>query len=356
MVEIEVTLLPGLVDTGYRYFCLGAIRRRRGRSTGIGARPCRGERGGTQDRLHRALTGFDPGAVPRPCRQFRGCVVGILVDRLGVPLSTLLWFLPRLSFRTGVGVKCRHRCWHPLRNDDQMQPFRRNETQAALLSRLHEESDAESIAQARAQFHGSDEQFNALLTQYRDLPPERRGALLQQYGIAIQDPSLSLAISREMGVFLFQQVLACGATRILELGSSNGVSTLYLAEALRLQGRGGRVVATELEPDKCTMLRRNVDSVGLSSYVDLYPGDVFETVKQLQGPFDLVFIDIWASGYLELFRAIEPLLRSGSVILADNMFTAAVEVQPFKDYLDGHPSLVNFTLPFESGVEYVVVI
>lgn len=236
-----------------------------------------------------------------------------------------------------------------------MQPFHLNDAQAELLTRLHGESEAESIAQARAKFDGSDEQFQALLTQYRELPPERRGALLQQYGIEIQDPSMSLAISKEMGVFLFQQVLACGATRILELGSSNGVSTMYLAEALRVQGRGGRVVATELEAEKCAVLLRNVEAVGLSAYVDLHPGDVFETVRQLEGAFDLVFLDIWASGYLDLFRAVEPLLHPGTVLLADNMFTAAAEVKPFKDYLDAQPNLVNFTLPFESGVEFVVM-
>ena len=223
------------------------------------------------------------------------------------------------------------------------------------VSRLHEKSETETYANARNQFNGSDEEFMVLAGQYAGLAPDRKGTFLASHGISVQDSSLSLAVSPEMGEFLYAMTLAKGASSILELGSSNGVSTLYFAEALRIRG-GGTVIATELEAEKCAALRFNVAAVGLADFVDLHQGDVFETVKKIQGPFDIVFIDIWASGYLDIFKAVEPLLSSGTVVLADNMFTAPEEVLPFKEYLRAIPHFQSTTLAFASGVEFAVVL
>jgi len=139
------------------------------------------------------------------------------------------------------------------------------------------------------------------------------------------------------------------------LGSSRGVSTLYFAEALRILGRG-KVVATEMEDRKCDTLWRNVESFGLASHVDLRRGDVFSTTETMQETFDLVFIDIWASGYLDIFRIVEKRLKPGALILADNMYTSSDEVLPFKTFLDDHQGISNFTLDFESGVEFGIVL
>lgn len=223
------------------------------------------------------------------------------------------------------------------------------------LSRLHEKSEAQIYANARDQYKGTDDEFHLLARQYADLAPDKKGGFLASHGISVQDPSLSLAVSPEMGEFLFTLALAKGASRILELGSSNGVSTLYFAEALRVRGEG-KVIATELEPNKCAALLANAAAVDLINYIDLYQGDVFETVKNLEGTFDIVFIDIWASGYLDIFRVLQPNLVSGTVVLADNMFTSPNEVRAFKEYLNATSNIHSTTLSFESGVEFAVVL
>jgi predicted O-methyltransferase YrrM len=143
--------------------------------------------------------------------------------------------------------------------------------------------------------------------------------------------------------------------RILELGSSHGVSTLYFADALRTIG-AGTVVATELDHTKCEHLRAHVRTADLERYVDLREGDVFQTVAELDGTFDMVFIDIWASAYLRLFKQIEPLLRPGSIVLTDNMYTAEDAVRTYKAYLEENPRYSSTTLDFESGVEFTVVL
>ncbi|WP_193098386.1 O-methyltransferase [Burkholderia sp. Z1] len=230
-----------------------------------------------------------------------------------------------------------------------------------LLRRLHEESRTEIIARARAQFQGSNEDFLSLADEYDAIAPRLRGRFLETLGLSTDDfessqgSSLSLAVSPETGGFLRNMVLSQRPARILELGSSCGVSTLYFAEALRTLGRGV-VVATERDALKCARLRDHVRAAGLDAHVDLREGDVFETVAELDGRFDMVFIDVWADAYLKLFKGIERLLRPGSIVLADNMYTAEDAVRPYKHYLDDDPRFSTMTLNFESGIEFTVVV
>ncbi|WP_419683708.1 O-methyltransferase [Burkholderia theae] len=230
-----------------------------------------------------------------------------------------------------------------------------------LLRRLHEESRTEIIARARAQFQGSNEDFLSLADEYEAIAPRLRGRFLETLGLSTDDfessqrSALSLAVSPETGGFLRNMVLSQRPARILELGSSCGVSTLYFAEALRTLGRGV-VVATERDALKCARLRDHVRAAGLDAHVDLREGDVFDTVAELDGRFDMVFIDVWADAYLKLFKGIERLLRPGSIVLADNMYTAEDAVRPYKHYLDDDPRFSTMTLNFESGIEFTVVV
>ncbi|CAG4925980.1 O-methyltransferase [Paraburkholderia gardini] len=234
-------------------------------------------------------------------------------------------------------------------------------TATMLLRRLHEQSQTEVMARARAQFHGSNEEFLTLAEDYDTLAPRLRGRFLETLGLSSEDfessqgTALSLAVSAETGRFLRNMTLSHKPARILELGSSCGVSTLYFAEALRTLG-SGMVIATELDPVKCAQLRDHVRTAGVDVYVDLREGDVFQAVSELDGTFDMVFIDVWANTYLDLFKQTERLLRPGSIVLADSMYTAEDAVRPYKQYLDGNPRFSTTTLDFESGIEFTVVV
>ncbi|WP_431018552.1 O-methyltransferase [Burkholderia cepacia] len=234
-------------------------------------------------------------------------------------------------------------------------------TTHVFLQRLREESRSEIIARARARFQGANEAFPTLVDEYEALAPRLRGRFLETFGLftedfeSSEDSALSLAVSAETGRFLRNMVLSQRPARILELGSSCGVSTLYFADALRTLGRG-MVVATECDALKCARLRGHVETAGLDAYVDLREGDVFETVAELDDTVDMVFIDVWADAYLKLFKQIERLLRPGAVVLADNMYTAEDAVRPYKRYVDEDPRFSTTTLDFESGVEFTVVV
>ena len=235
-----------------------------------------------------------------------------------------------------------------------MNKIKQNKLLYEHLVHRHGESEEQTYAKARSQYKGNDEDFFSLVKQYGDLASDKKGIFLKEHGISIQDSALSLAISPEMGEFLFNLTLSKRPKSILELGSSNGVSTLYFAEALRVSG-GGRVLATEMEASKCETLRNDVRALGLADFVEVCEGDVFETVKNLREPFDIIFIDIWASSYLDIFKAVEHLLAPRTTVLADNMYTAFEEVQEFRAYLNASPKICNTTLSFESGVEFAVV-
>ncbi|HDO52560.1 MAG TPA: methyltransferase, partial [Rhizobiales bacterium] len=146
---------------------------------------------------------------------------------------------------------------------------------------------------------------------------------------------------------------AIGATHIVEFGSSFGISTLYLAAAAK--DTGGRVTGTEMEASKAEKARANLEEAGLADYAEIKVGDALETLKDLDGPVDLLFLDGWKDLYVPVAKLMEPKLRPGSLLLADNVYTFPAEIKAYLDYT-GFPGgpYASVTLPFESGLGYAL--
>ncbi len=134
-----------------------------------------------------------------------------------------------------------------------------------------------------------------------------------------------LAVSPSYGRFLYAITRARNATRIVEFGTSMGVSTIYLAAALRDNG-GGHLIGSELESGKVLRARANLDAAGLADLVEIREGDALETLKELDGKIDVLLIDGAWSLYLPVLQLVEPRLEAGAVILGENAFD--------KDFLD----------------------
>ena len=144
------------------------------------------------------------------------------------------------------------------------------------------------------------------------------------------------------------------ATRIVEIGTSFGVSTLYLAAAVRANG-GGVVIATEYEPAKAAAARANFAAAGLSELIDLREGDLRETLKVIEGPVDFVLMDIWTEMARPAMELLAPHLRPGAMILADNTIQARPGYRRFFEFVeDPANGLKTLTLPYEGGLELVV--
>jgi predicted O-methyltransferase YrrM len=147
---------------------------------------------------------------------------------------------------------------------------------------------------------------------------------------------------------------ALRATRVVEVGTSFGVSTLYLADAVRANG-GGVVIGTEHEAAKAAAARANFAAAGLADLIDLREGDLRETLKVIEGPVDFVLMDIWTEMARPAIELIAPHLRPGAVVVADNTTQVRHAYGKFFEFVeDPANGLSTMTLPFDGGLEFCV--
>lgn len=153
-----------------------------------------------------------------------------------------------------------------------------------------------------------------------------------------------LNVSPEFGRFLYLCARTRKAKRIVEFGTSFGISAIHLACALR-DGGGGELIGTELEATKAAAARENLAAAGLSNFVDLRTGDALETLKDgIGGDVDLVHLDGAFSLYLPVLKLLEPHLKAGTLVIGENSFGA------YLDYVrDPRNGYLSVALPFDAG-------
>ena len=165
---------------------------------------------------------------------------------------------------------------------------------------------------------------------------------------------LYLPLEAEQGGLLYVAARAIGARRIAEYGTSFGVSTLYLAAAVRDNG-GGTVIGTEILPEKAEVARANFAEAGVSELIDLRVGDARETLKDCGGPLDLVLLDGWKDIELDVLRILEPQLRRGALVFTDNISTFKADNQGQREYMaDPRNGFRAIVLPLKDGMEMAV--
>lgn len=189
---------------------------------------------------------------------------------------------------------------------------------AQILDKLHQ--DAEAVDRER--FGASMAAIEASVTILEQVAAETLAEERVDYRAVYRGFADNfLAVSPTYGRFLYAIARACKATRIVEFGTSMGISTIYLAAALRDNG-GGHLIGTELEPAKVARARAraNLDAAGLGDLVDIREGDALETLKDVGGEVDLLLIDGAFSLYLPVLKLVEPRLKPGAVVLGENAF------------------------------------
>jgi predicted O-methyltransferase YrrM len=151
---------------------------------------------------------------------------------------------------------------------------------------------------------------------------------------------------------------ALRARRVVEAGTSFGVSTLYLAAAVRenVGSEGeGVVIGTEYEPAKAAAARAHFAEAGLAGFVDLREGDLRETLRDVGGPVDFMLIDIWTPMARPVLELVAPHLRPGAIVACDNTTQFRDAYADYFAFL-GDPAnrFRTTTLPFEGGFELSV--
>jgi predicted O-methyltransferase YrrM len=207
---------------------------------------------------------------------------------------------------------------------------------APLLARLFAETDAESPLAACGGLPEAELlRLMRSKTDYRDL-----------YG-RLKD--LALPVSRGTGILLYMLARTSRARAIVEFGTSFGISTIHLAAALRDNG-GGRLVTSEFEAAKVERARANLAAAGLLDLVEIRTGDALQTLAgDLPDAIDLVLLDGAKALYPDILALLEPHLRPGAAIVADN-----ADHSP--DYLARvrAPASGYLSMPFDDDVELSV--
>jgi predicted O-methyltransferase YrrM len=168
-----------------------------------------------------------------------------------------------------------------------------------------------------------------------------------------------VALEREKAEFCYQVCRALRARQVVEAGTSFGVSTLFLAAAVRdnshVDGQPGVVIATEYEPTKAKAASATFAAAGLTEFIDLREGDLRQTLIDIEGPVDFMLADIWTPMARPALELVSPHLRVGAVVIADN-------TEQFRDAYADYFAFVNdpvsrlctTTLPFPGGLEFTV--
>jgi predicted O-methyltransferase YrrM len=203
----------------------------------------------------------------------------------------------------------------------------------------------------------SDEQAGAIKTYFAGL--DKDGVPPAEDEIRAFRRDKFVALDRDKAAFCYQICRAGDARRVVEVGTSFGVSTLYLAAAVRdnvlASGGDGVVIGTEYEPEKALVARSNFEAAGLSRFIDLREGDLRETLRQIEGPVDFVLVDIWIAMARPALELVAPHLRPGAIVVCDN---TAQHRDAYADYFafldDPGNGFRTMTLPFDGGLELSV--
>ena len=158
----------------------------------------------------------------------------------------------------------------------------------------------------------------------------------------------------ESGALLNLLMRALGARDVLELGTSNGVSTVWLAEALA--ATGGRLVSVELDPDRIRSAQENIKRAGLDGVVELRNGDAADALRDsADDAWDVVFLDAERPEYPGYWSDLARVVRPGGLIAADNAISHADQMQPFRDLVEADPRTITALDATGAGILVVLV-
>lgn len=213
----------------------------------------------------------------------------------------------------------------------------------ALLDRLHSQSDAQ-LAETKA--------YVSRRVEEGALDPKKFGFDDDMHRFFSDK---MVALDREKAEFCYLLCRSLRAAKIVEAGTSFGVSTLYLAAALRDNNvKNAIVIGTECEPKKANIARMNFKEAGLEKFIDLREGDLRATLKNISGSVDFMLIDIWEVA-LPALKLVSPHLRSGAIVACDN---TAIRPAYYREYFEFVRDPVNrfatMTVPFDGGFEVTV--
>ena len=157
-----------------------------------------------------------------------------------------------------------------------------------------------------------------------------------------------LNLEPETARFVSLLIRSSRRKKILEIGTSNGYSTLWLAWSA--QQTDGHIISIDREPEKHTLAETNLREAGLHERVDLRCGDATEIVATLEGPFDCIFFDADRYGAPNQLALLFPRLTSDVLLLADNVLSHPAEIAGYLAAVQSLPDFEHMVIPVGKGL------
>jgi len=195
--------------------------------------------------------------------------------------------------------------------------------------------------------------FEAYRARHRE-ENERLGGMAPSEVGARRDEFL-LPVGEDAAWLLHSLAIARAPKRILELGTSYGYSTLFLADAAR--ACGAKMVSVDLDGAKQAYAAGQLAQAGLAGQVEFRCGDAVAVLDADPGPFDFVLLDIWKDLYVAAFEAVYPKLSDESIVASDNMVYpegARENARALRDAIRAKPDMHTALLPVGQGIELSV--
>ncbi|MDY7548637.1 O-methyltransferase [Glaciimonas sp. Gout2] len=176
---------------------------------------------------------------------------------------------------------------------------------------------------------------------------------LEEFGHANDDlmrdrPGRMLNITRDTGDFLSVLIKIMSAKRILEIGTSNGYSTLWLADASRTFD--GKVTTVEMSAFKIAMAAKNFVRAGLADHITQIEGDAGAVLSgAADAAFDMIFLDSDRSEYGGWWPDLKRVLRRGGLLVVDNATSHAKEMALFINIIQADGDFVTSLVPVGKG-------
>lgn len=163
-----------------------------------------------------------------------------------------------------------------------------------------------------------------------------------------------LAITADTGLFFSILLKAIKARRVLEVGTSAGFSTLWLADAI---GKKGRIVTIEMDEQKVARAKKNFRDAGVDKMIEVRHGVALDVLPLLKGKFDFVLLDADKENIIKYFDLVLPLVRVGGIIAADNMLFPPPyrpAMIKYARHVQGNPRVRTVTVPIGMGEEITI--
>jgi predicted O-methyltransferase YrrM len=157
-------------------------------------------------------------------------------------------------------------------------------------------------------------------------------------------------ISRVTGEFLNLLVRQSRAKNVLEVGTSNGYSGIWLG--LALKQTGGKLTTIEYWDKRLSVAKENFKKCALEDVIETIQGSALEVLEALSEDYtaDLAFVDANKTEYVKYFELIDKHLKPGGIIVCDNVLSHEEKCQPFIDAINAHPDYHNVILPLPAGL------